>query len=57
MQAPLLLCLWDSVKPRFDAEAASRPARPVQYNFEEEEDNLEDIMANIASVRNIKIGR
>lgn len=57
LQAPLLLCIWDSVKPKFDAEAAKRPARPVQYNLDEEEDNLDDIMANIASVRNIRIGK
>lgn len=56
-KAPLLLCVWDSVKPKFDPEAAKRPARPVQYNLDDEEDNLDDIMANIASVRKIRIGR
>ena len=52
LQAALLLAVWDSLKPKFDAEAFKRPKRPVQYNFDEEP-NIDDVMDNIASVRKI----
>lgn len=56
LQAPLALCLWDSLKPQYDPDASTRLARPVQYNVDEEL-NIDDIMDNIASVRNIGMRR
>lgn len=51
-KAALFLAVWDSLKPKFDAEAFKRPKRPVQYNFDEEP-NIDDVMDNIASVRKL----
>jgi hypothetical protein len=51
MQAAPWLAMWDSLKPKSDSQSSKRPARPVIYT--EDEDNLDDVFANIASVRKL----